>query len=82
MEQPAKHSLKRFLSHVAKTILMAAIIVLGIHFFDEPNRQHPWDHLGRAILIALISGLVLGTGGYFIDRRIAQESARSGKSQT
>ena len=73
MEQPPDHSLKRFLTRVARSILYAAIIVLGIHFFDEPNRQHPWDNLGRAILIVLIFGLVLGTGRYFLDRRIAME---------
>jgi len=73
MEQPTDHSLRRFLTRVAKSILYAAIIVLGMHFFDEPYRHHPWDNLGRTILIALIFGLVFGTGGYFADRRIAME---------
>ena len=73
MEQPTDHSLKSFLTRVTKSILLAEIIFLGIHFFDEPHRQHPWNGLGRTILYALVLGLVLGIGRYFSDRRIAQE---------
>src|SRR5579859_2534571 len=76
MSWPEDHSLKRFGARVARMILLAEIIVLSSHFFDAPYRQHPWNGIGRAILVALLLGLVLGIGGYFLDRQIAIEDRK------
>ena len=76
MSWPDDHSLKQFFTRVIKMVFLAEIIVLGMHFFDEPYRQHPWDSLARAIPRGLVFGLIFGTGRYFLDRRIAIEDRK------
>jgi hypothetical protein len=70
MSWPEEHSLKRFVTRVSKSTLLALFVVLGSRFV-QAYRSNTWNGIGTALLMALILGLVFGALRYLGDRETA-----------
>jgi hypothetical protein len=73
MEQPTdptEHSFKRFLSRLIQSVLVAELISTG------PDILRHRSGIGADLFFGLGVGLILGTGLYFLDRRIAEEDRK------